>query len=117
VPAFDDKVTNSLNDDEILARLHFQLGTYLRDHGRNDAALRHLNTAAELAPFDFTISRASMPMRGIDPFGPEVYALYDRWNEVGQPYHGLAPQFSPPTTKVAFVLRLGPTSPSRGCGR
>ena len=96
VPPVNETVDTSLTDDELEARLHFTLGVHLRDRGRDDAAQRHLSRAVELAPFDFTISRASMPLRGIDPFGQATFDLYDRWNEAGQPYHGLAPRFAPP---------------------
>jgi peroxiredoxin len=96
VPPVTEDVDNALTDAEVEARLHFKLGVHLRDRGREEAAQRHLNTAVELAPFDFTVSRASMSLRGIDPLGQDAYDLYDRWNEAGQPYHGLAPKFSPP---------------------
>jgi hypothetical protein len=77
-----------LSDDEIDARLHFRMAAHLRRIG-NVAAEEHFAKAVELASLDFTISRASMPLTGADPFGEEFFALYERWAEAGSPFHGL----------------------------
>jgi len=45
--------------------------------------------ATELAPDDFTIWRAGMPLIGEDPFGDDFLARYDEWKARGMPYHGL----------------------------
>lgn len=89
-------VVADLSADEVLARLHFRLGAAARRRGdptRDDRATaeRHLRRASELAPFDFTVRRAAMPLMGEDPFGDGFLALYDRWREEGRPYHGLPP--------------------------
>ncbi len=82
-----------LSEDELRARLLFRLATHARRTDRNEDAQRLFGEAGELAPFDFTIQRASMPLRGVDPFGEEFFALYGAWEDAGSPYHGL-----PPTT-------------------
>ncbi len=47
--------------------------------------------AGELAPTDFTIRRAAMPLMGGDPFGEEFMELYQEWEQLGSPFHGLQP--------------------------
>ena len=47
-------------------------------------------TSVTLAPLDFTISRAAMPLTGVDPFGEAFFALLAEWQEAGRPYHGLS---------------------------
>jgi hypothetical protein len=78
-----------LDDDEVAARLHFRLAAHLRRAGDDEGASSHFDTAAELAPYDFTIVRAAMPLRGADPFGEEFMALYKKYNEAGRPFHGI----------------------------
>jgi hypothetical protein len=69
------------------ARAEFALGAWLYERGRAAAAARHFERAGELAPHDFTIRRGSMPMRGIDPMGPEFRAMFRAWTEAGRPYY------------------------------
>jgi hypothetical protein len=59
-------------------------------------ARRHFEEAAVLAPDDFTIRRAAMPLVGQDPFGAQFMAWYTDWLEAGSPYHGLAGMVGPP---------------------
>jgi len=81
----------ALSDDEVRARLHFRIAAEALRGGDETTARRHFAAATELAPFDFTIRRAAMPLLGDDPFGPEFFAFYETWQEAGSPYHGLSP--------------------------
>ena len=78
-----------LDDDEVLARLHFRVGAHARRAGADNAARRHFDEAGRLAPFDWTIRRAALPLTGGDPFGQEFFTMYEQWQEAGSPYHGL----------------------------
>jgi hypothetical protein len=80
-----------LSDDEVLARLHFRIGVEARRRGDDGAARHHLERAGELAPMDFTIRRAALPLLGGDPFGPEFMELFAEWQAAGSPFHGLPP--------------------------
>jgi hypothetical protein len=84
------RAVGDLSDDEVAARLHFRLAVHLRRAGDAEGAGRHFDRAVELAPLDFTISRAAMPLRGANPFGAEFMDLYAEWQAAGSPYHGLA---------------------------
>ncbi len=68
-----------------MARTERRLAMHLRRLGHLDAARTHLERALELAPDDWTIQRGSMPVRGMDPFGPEFFAFYERWQAAGRP--------------------------------
>jgi len=75
-------------DDEQRARLEFRIALELRRDGRVDAAEGHFDQAIALAPLDFTIRRAVMPLRGQDSFfGEEFLQLYEEWEAVGRPYY------------------------------
>jgi len=78
-----------LSEDEILARLHFRVGAEALRRGDGAVGRRHLGQAAELAPYDWTIRRAAMPLVGEDPFGQRFMDLYDEWQAAGRPYHGM----------------------------
>ena len=58
-----------------LARAHRALAWWLHQQGHGEAAERHFLRAGELAPKDWTIRRGSMPIRGINPMGPEFFEL------------------------------------------
>jgi peroxiredoxin len=79
-----------LSEDEVTARLHFRIGADALGRGDEATARRQLAQAAALAPFDWTVRRAAMPLVGEDPFGEGFLALYDEWKERGMPYHGLS---------------------------
>ena len=78
-----------LKPAQIEARLEYRMAVHLRRLGDVERARAHFERAAELAPLDFTIRRAAMPLTGADPFGEEFMELYTEWRTSGQPYHGL----------------------------
>lgn len=69
------------------ARAEFGLGEWLYQRGRREAAARHFHRGGDLAPHDFTIRRGTMPMRGVDPMGPEFRAMLQDWVGKGNPYY------------------------------
>jgi peroxiredoxin len=72
--------------DEQLALAEQRLGAYLHGQGLVDAARRHLDRAVELAPWDWTVRRANIALRGDDPFlGDEFVAFWQEWDEAGRP--------------------------------
>jgi peroxiredoxin len=72
------------------ARVERRLAAWLHRHGHDQAAAVHFERAVELAPFDFTIVRGSMPLRGDDPFGANFFDFWERWKEAGRPGYGSA---------------------------
>jgi len=79
-----------LSDDEVRARLHFRLAAHARRAGDDTTAAHHFEEAGRLAPHDWTIRRAALPLTGGDPFGQAFFDMYKEWEDVGRPYHGLA---------------------------
>jgi peroxiredoxin len=84
------QAVDDLSEDEILARLHFRVGTDALNRGDVTTAHRHLTEAIKLAPYDWTVRRAAMPLMGEDPFGQDFLNLYEEWSAQGMPYHGLS---------------------------
>jgi hypothetical protein len=87
--AVDPSVIGDLSEDEESARLWFRLAVELRRNGDDEAAGRLFARAGELAPLDFTIRRAAMPLVNDDPFGGSFFELYGEWEAAGRPYHGI----------------------------
>ena len=85
-----------LSDDEVRARLHFRVAVEARRRGDDDLARRHFVRAGELAPMDFTVRRAAMPLMGEDPFGSDFMELFGEWQAAGSPFHGLPPMNTAP---------------------
>jgi hypothetical protein len=83
------QAVGDLSDDEMLARLHFRVATEARRQGDADTAARHFATAGELAPDDFTVRRAALPLTGLDPFGEDFFGMMREWQEAGAPDHGI----------------------------
>jgi len=63
------------SEETQLARAERALAWHLHQRGRDEAAERHFSRAGELAPLDWTIRRGSMPIQGINPMGPDFFAL------------------------------------------
>ena len=84
-----DAAVGDLSEDEVKARLHFRIAAHLRRRGDEDGARRHFAEACRLAPHDWTIRRAALPLTGGDPFGQEFFTMYEEWQAAGSPYHGL----------------------------
>ncbi len=79
-------------DADQQARAEFGLGQWLYEEGRGEAAARHFVAAGELAPHDFMIRRGTMPIRGIDPMGPQFRSMIQEWAAAGNPYYRPLPE-------------------------
>lgn len=71
------------------ARLRFRIGAHLRRAGRDHEARAQFERAIELAPDDWTVWRAALPMVGEDPFGELFFEHMGAWIERGANYNGL----------------------------
>ena len=73
------------------ARAEFALAWWLHQRGATEAAERHFRRAGELSPFDWTIRRGSLPIRGLNPMGEPFFELFREWEAAGKPgYESLA---------------------------
>ncbi|HEX3823908.1 MAG TPA: TlpA disulfide reductase family protein [Mycobacteriales bacterium] len=81
------------SEDEQLALAERRLGAWLQGQGYVDAAAEHLARAVELAPWDWTVRRASIALRGGDPFlGAEFIDFWQEWDAAGRPgYQAMRP--------------------------
>ena len=82
-------VVGDLSPEEEQARLYFRIANHLRADGDDDGAARNFDRAAALAPHDWTIRRAMLPLRGDDPFGQAFFDLAAESEAAGNPYHGV----------------------------
>jgi peroxiredoxin len=72
--------------DEQCALAERRLGAWLQAQGQIEAAAVHLRRAVELAPWDWTVRRASIALRGEDPFlGEEFIKFWQEWDSAGRP--------------------------------
>ena len=81
---------DDLSAEEEQAKLHWRIALHLRAIGDDDGAARNFDRAGALAPHDWTIRRAMLPLRGGDPFGQDFVELAAEFNAAGRPYHGIA---------------------------
>jgi hypothetical protein len=89
------QAVGDLTEDEVRARLHFRMAAFAKRRGDESTASRHFEEAGRLAPNDWTIRRAAMPLTGGDPFGQEFFDMYGEWEKAGKPYHGLPGMVAP----------------------
>jgi peroxiredoxin len=73
--------------EERRARAHARLAVWLARRERPEAARRHLDTAAALAPHDLAIRRGLMTLTGQDPFGDAYFAMREELEQAGVPIY------------------------------
>jgi peroxiredoxin len=75
--------------EEQLALAERRLGAWLHGGGHVEAARSHFAAAVELAPWDWTVRRGSIAIRGEDPFlGEEFVSFWQEWDAAGRPGYG-----------------------------
>jgi peroxiredoxin len=73
-------------DAEQQALAERRVAAHLQRTGDTEGARRHLATAQELAPWDWTVRRGGIAMTGGDPFlGEEFTSFWDEWDAAGRP--------------------------------
>ncbi len=82
----DGPATPVRSPEEQQALAERRVGAWLHGERHTDAAAAHLARAVELAPWDWTIRRGAIAMRGDDPFlGDEFLAFWEEWDAAGRP--------------------------------
>lgn len=83
--------TMAPTSDEQQARAHHALAWHLHQTGAPEEAAEHWQQAIKLSPYDWTIRRGSMWLRGENPFGAEFAEAWMEWENAGRPdYASLA---------------------------
>lgn len=86
LPAGVDAPPPPRSPEEQQALAERRLAALLHGDGHVDAAAAHLRRAVELAPWDWTIRRGGIALRGEDPFlGDEFVAFWEEWDAAGRP--------------------------------
>ncbi len=85
-------LTHVPTEEHQLARAEYMVGRWLFERGKKEAAKPHFERGGELAPHDFTIRRGTMPMRDINPMGPEFFKMSTEWSKAGKPYYLALPE-------------------------
>ena len=90
LPAADEHPDQPIRtEDEQRALAEYRLAAWLQHHGHLDDAATHLDAAVALAPWDWTVRRAGIALRGGDPFlGEEFLAFWESWDGAGRPGYG-----------------------------
>ena len=77
--------------EEQQARAEHALAWQLHKNGAAEEAAAHWRNAIQLSPYDWTIRRGSMWLRGENPFGAEFAEAWTEWENAGRPdYASLA---------------------------
>jgi peroxiredoxin len=86
LPAIAAAEPHRRTDAEQRALAERRVAVHLQRHGHTDAARRHLATAQQLAPWDWTVRRGGIAMTGGDPFlGEEFISFWKEWDASGRP--------------------------------
>ncbi|MBA2283128.1 MAG: TlpA family protein disulfide reductase [Acidimicrobiia bacterium] len=86
VPEAPVRADDPRTDDGQLALAHRRVAAWLQARGHDEPAAAHLATAVDLAPWDWTVRRAGIKLRGGDPFlGDEFLTFWQEWDEAGRP--------------------------------
>jgi hypothetical protein len=91
-------LTELPDEQHELARAEFAVGRFVaRERGDARAAEPHFQRAGELAPDDWAIRRGSLPIRGLDPSGPDWYEAVAERAAAGKHYYRRLDKLAPET--------------------